>query len=61
MDEINGVIKQSMEDIVNGNIYQQNKVNVWTSQVVETCLQSLAKLNKSFKYIGIKKLFFYFV
>lgn len=32
--------------------YQNNKVNQWTSSVVEQCLNQLTKLGKPFKYIG---------
>lgn len=33
------------------NAYQHNKVNQWTSNVVEQCLNQLTKLGKPFKYI----------
>ncbi|KAK7605370.1 hypothetical protein V9T40_007228 [Parthenolecanium corni] len=51
VDEVSSIIKQAIEDTIGGNTYQQNKVNMWTTQVVDTVLQSLAKLNKPFKYI----------
>ncbi|XP_065224708.1 dynein light chain Tctex-type 1 [Planococcus citri] len=51
VDEVSSIIKQSIEDAIGGNTYQQNKVNMWTTQVVESCLQALTKLNKPFKYI----------
>lgn len=59
VDEVSTIIKQAIEEAIGGNAYQQNKVNMWTTQVVETCLQALAKLNKPFKYIG--KLFILFL
>lgn len=43
---------QSIEGSIGGNAYQHNKVNQWTSSVVETCLNQLTKLGKPFKYIG---------
>ena len=43
---------QSIEGAIGGNAYQHNKVNQWTSNVVEQCLNQLTKLNKPFKYIG---------
>lgn len=44
-----------MEGAIGGNSYQHNKVNQWTSNVVEQCLNQLTKLNKPFKYIGKNK------
>ena len=41
-----------MEGAIGGNAYQHNKVNQWTSSVVEQCLNQLTKLGKPFKYIG---------
>jgi hypothetical protein len=32
--------------------YTHNQVNQWTSQVVESVLEQMAKLNKPYKYIG---------
>ena len=43
---------QSIEGAIGGNAYQHNKVNQWTSNVVEQCLNQLTKLGKPFKYIG---------
>ena len=43
---------QSIEAAIGGNAYQHNKVNQWTSNVVEQCLNQLTKLAKPFKYIG---------
>ena len=43
---------QAVEGAIGGNAYQHNKVNQWTSSVVEQCLNQLTKLSKPFKYIG---------
>ena len=43
---------QAIEGTIGGNAYQHNKVNQWTSNVVEQCLNQLTKLGKPFKYIG---------
>ena len=43
---------QSVESVLGAATYQNNKVNQWTSSVVEQCLNQLTKLGKSFKYIG---------
>jgi len=52
VDEVSNIIKESIEGTIGGNAYQQNKVNQWTSNVVEMCLNNLTKLSKPFKYIG---------
>lgn len=52
MDEISKIIKEAIESTIGGNAYQHDKVNNWTSAVVETCLGVLTKLQKPYKYIG---------
>lgn len=52
VDEVSVIIKEVIENTIGGNAYQQNKVGQWTSSVVESCLGSLAKLQKPYKYIG---------
>ncbi|KAI0209784.1 Dynein light chain Tctex-type 1 [Lamellibrachia satsuma] len=51
VDEVSNIIKESIEAAIGGNAYQHNKVNQWTSNVVEQCLNQLTKLAKPFKYI----------
>ncbi|KAL0276334.1 UNVERIFIED_CONTAM: hypothetical protein PYX00_003924 [Menopon gallinae] len=51
VDEVSAIIKEAVENTIGGNAYQQNKVGQWTSLVVESCLGSLTKLQKPFKYI----------
>ncbi|VDI07611.1 dynein light chain Tctex-type 1 isoform X1 [Mytilus galloprovincialis] len=51
VDEVTTIIKESIEGAIGGNSYQHNKVNQWTSNVVEQCLNQLTKLGKPFKYI----------
>ncbi|CAH1800093.1 unnamed protein product [Owenia fusiformis] len=51
VDEVSNIIKESIESAIGGNAYQHNKVNQWTSNVVEQCLNQLTKLGKPFKYI----------
>ena len=43
---------QSIESVLGTATYQNNKVNQWTSSIVEQCLNQLTKLGKPFKYIG---------
>jgi dynein light chain Tctex-type 1 len=51
VDEVSNFIKESIESVIGGNAYSQQKVNQWTSSVVEQCLSQLVKLNKPFKYV----------
>nr|AAC67546.1 dynein molecular motor protein light chain [Tetronarce californica] len=51
VDEVSGIIKESIETAIGGNAYQPSRVNQWTSSVVELCLSQLTKLGKPFKYI----------
>jgi len=51
VDEVTNIIKEAVEGAIGGNAYQHNKVNQWTSNVVEQCLNQLTKLGKPFKYI----------
>lgn len=51
VDDVTNVIKESVESVIGSNAYQHNKINQWTSNVVEQCLSQLTKMNKPFKYI----------
>ena len=51
VDEVSNIIKESVEGTIGSQSYQQTKINTWTSNIVETILNSLTKLNKPFKYI----------
>ena len=52
VDDVSKIIKEAIESTIGGNAYQHDKVNNWTSTVVETCLSVLTKLQKPYKYIG---------
>ncbi|XP_062510915.1 dynein light chain Tctex-type 1-like [Corticium candelabrum] len=51
VDEVSAVIKEGVETVIGSSSYHHNKVNQWTSSVVEQCLNQLTKMNKPFKYI----------
>ena len=51
VDEVSNIIKESIETTIGGNAYAHAKVSQWTNSVVESCLASLTKLQKPFKYI----------
>lgn len=53
MDDVSKIIKEAIETTIGGNAYQHEKVNQWTSSVVENCLSVLTKLQKPYKYIGM--------
>lgn len=52
VDEVSAIIKEAMETIIGGNVYQHSKVPQWTNTTVEHILGQLTKMNKPFKYIG---------
>lgn len=52
VDDVSKIIKDTVEQTIGGNAYQNDKVNQWTGTVVETCLQVLTQLQKPYKYIG---------
>lgn len=51
VDDVSKIIKETIENVISGNTYQQDKVNKWCASVSEQCLTSLSKLKKSFKYV----------
>lgn len=53
VDDVSKIIKEAIENTIGGNAYQHDKVNNWTSAVVENCLSVLTKLQKPYKYIGM--------
>ncbi|XP_033879182.1 dynein light chain Tctex-type 1-like [Acipenser ruthenus] len=51
VDDVSNIIKDAVESTIGSSAYQHNRVNQWTSGVVETSLNQLTKLGKPFKYI----------
>lgn len=51
VDEVSSIIKETIEGTVGSQSYQPAKLNNWTSNIVESILNSLTRLNKPFKYI----------
>ncbi|VEL23260.1 unnamed protein product, partial [Protopolystoma xenopodis] len=51
VDEVTNIVKESIEGTIGSNVYSHNKVQHWTSTIIEQCLSQLTKLNKPFKYI----------
>lgn len=52
MDEVNAVIKESIESTIQNAPYHHGKVGQWNTNIVEICLKKLTGLNKPFKYIA---------
>uniref|UniRef100_A0A3Q4HUM0 Dynein light chain Tctex-type 1 n=1 Tax=Neolamprologus brichardi TaxID=32507 RepID=A0A3Q4HUM0_NEOBR len=51
VEDVSKIIKESVEATIGGNAYQHNRVNQWTTSIVEQCLSQLSKLGKPYKYI----------
>lgn len=51
VDDVSKIIKDTIETVISGNAYQQEKVNQWSAAVSEQCLSALSKLKKHFKYV----------
>lgn len=51
VDDVTKIVKDTIEALLTGNVYQQEKVNQWSATVSEQCLSALSKLKKNFKYV----------
>ncbi|XP_022650087.1 dynein light chain Tctex-type 1-like isoform X1 [Varroa jacobsoni] len=51
VDEVSTMIREAVEKIIGGNIYQVSKVPQWTNTTVEHILSQLTKQNKNLKYV----------
>ncbi|KAH7296460.1 hypothetical protein KP509_26G023800 [Ceratopteris richardii] len=50
-DEIDPIIKNSIDEAIMSAQFHHEKVKHWTANVVELCVKRLADLDKPFKYI----------
>mmetsp|Transcript_2467 Transcript_2467/g.5085 ORF Transcript_2467/g.5085 Transcript_2467/m.5085 type:complete len:114 (-) Transcript_2467:74-415(-) len=50
-EDVNNIIKESIDSILLNATYTQQKVGQWTSQIVESCMKRTTALNKPFKYV----------
>ncbi|XP_043928345.1 dynein light chain Tctex-type 3 [Protopterus annectens] len=50
-DEAHHIVKESIDSVLHGVDYNNNKVNQWTASIVEHSLTQLVKQGKPFKYI----------
>ncbi|CAG9824438.1 unnamed protein product [Phaedon cochleariae] len=51
VDDVSKIVKDTIENVLTGTSYQQEKVNQWSASVSELCLGTLSKLKKQFKYV----------
>ncbi|KAL2622064.1 hypothetical protein R1flu_002269 [Riccia fluitans] len=51
-DEINGIIKDSIDEAIVSSQFSHDKVTHWTNGIAEVCMKRLTNLAKPFKYIG---------
>ena len=51
--QVTQITENAVQAIIGGNhlVYQRDKVNQWTQQIIEQCIKELAKLCKNFKYV----------
>ncbi|CAG9855707.1 unnamed protein product [Phyllotreta striolata] len=50
-DDVNRIIKNTIETNLGDGEYKQERIQMWTSNISEQILSLLSKLNKLFKYI----------
>jgi|TARA_B110000977_G_scaffold198042_1_gene282014 dynein light chain Tctex-type 1 len=50
-DEVEAIIKESIDAVLENAPYKHAFVGQWTNDVVELCVKRLAGLNKPFKYV----------
>lgn len=51
VDEVNKLVKETVDSILEGNNYQQDKVNQWSANVSEKCLSALSQMKRNYKYV----------
>ena len=52
-ENVQKIAEESVNHVIGSDqiVYQREKVNNWSQQIIDTCIKDLAKLNKKFKYI----------
>ena len=49
-EDIENVAKKAIQGVLNGQVYNNKKVNEWTNSIVTSCLKDLQHLGRPFKY-----------
>ncbi|CAG5082806.1 Oidioi.mRNA.OKI2018_I69.PAR.g10212.t1.cds [Oikopleura dioica] len=52
IDEVNSVIKESIENVVGSSQYESVKIDMWMNSIIEQCIENLTKLDKPYKYVA---------
>lgn len=50
-NEVSNIIKGALDECIGNSIYNHSKVNTWLSNVIDSIIESLIKLQKAYKYI----------
>jgi dynein light chain Tctex-type 1 len=50
-EDVEIVAKKAIQSVLNGQIYNNKKVNEWTNAIVTSCLKDLQHLERPFKYV----------
>jgi dynein light chain Tctex-type 1 len=52
-EQVQKITENAVQAVIGGTqlVYQRDKVNQWTQQIIEQIIKELAKLCKNFKYV----------
>eukprot|EP01060_Flectonema_neradi_P038671 TRINITY_DN8199_c0_g1_i1.p1 TRINITY_DN8199_c0_g1~~TRINITY_DN8199_c0_g1_i1.p1 ORF type:complete len:119 (+),score=18.43 TRINITY_DN8199_c0_g1_i1:63-419(+) len=50
-DKITEILEEAMKQTLQGQVWNNKKVEGWTSNIIEHCLKRLSEMKKPFKYI----------
>ncbi|XP_049818801.1 dynein light chain Tctex-type 1-like [Aethina tumida] len=51
VEDVSQIIKDTLEAVLNGSMYNVDRIKIWSTNISDQCLNQLAKLKKNFKYI----------
>mmetsp|Transcript_30087 Transcript_30087/g.65013 ORF Transcript_30087/g.65013 Transcript_30087/m.65013 type:complete len:111 (+) Transcript_30087:101-433(+) len=50
-EQVNEIVKNAITKNLGSSVYSKDRVNAWSSQIIDDTLKELAKLQKPFKYV----------
>ena len=50
-EDVENVAKKAIQSVLQGQVYNNKKVNEWTNSIVTSCLKDLQHLERPFKYV----------
>ncbi len=50
-EDVSNIIKESIDNVLQNQQYNEQRVSQWTSSCLESCMKRLTSLNKPFKYV----------